>query len=457
REGIRLLERGEEGAREALGRGVRLAPIDPRLYLPLARACREAEIDLRAAEYYSKYLAVFPEQEESGAARRELAELDPELAGVFDPPARPREAPLDTRRASVSLLEPLGAGIGLGLALAALLALLAWSWLRRGVSLFRLLELNPELHPAAAYLIGSLRHELLKHRVGAAADALAAFDTGRASSPQVEFLLSRLYGSQPLDQAWQAYEEAFLRALGPRLDLRRDPLFRRASRAIRRISALERRVSSLDARAIHELTRAHRTLRELDRALAARVAEMVRTRIDRALLEQVCEEVRSEYAAGGVALDELKIEAIEDQEIEVEVFRVDLVLVLKNILRNALLAVARGGGEGAPSPRVGIDVQLELEPTGEETVRLRVLDTSREELRTEMLMDRRVDRGLGLVVAAIARYGGSIQVEAAEPGWAKAVVVSFFRALDDDTLEPMLPDPAQRTLEDGAAATREAS
>ncbi|HJL22429.1 MAG TPA: hypothetical protein RMH80_09370, partial [Polyangiaceae bacterium LLY-WYZ-15_(1-7)] len=75
------------------------------------------------------------------------------------------------------------------------------------------------------------------------------------------------------------------------------------------------------------------------------------------------------------------------------------------------------------------DVVLELEPTGDETVQLRVLDSSEEALDPAVLFDRRVDRGLGLVAAAVHRYGGTIDVaEVAREGFAKAVVISFFRA-----------------------------
>jgi C4-dicarboxylate-specific signal transduction histidine kinase len=111
----------------------------------------------------------------------------------------------------------------------------------------------------------------------------------------------------------------------------------------------------------------------------------------------------------------------------VEVFRVDLVLVLKNVVRNAILAV----GRAAPPRHVAVRVELELEPTGDETVRLRVLDSSPEALDPEVLFDRRVDRGLGLVAAAVRRYGGAIDVEPErEAPYTKAVVVSFFRVAD---------------------------
>ncbi len=85
-----------------------------------------------------------------------------------------------------------------------------------------------------------------------------------------------------------------------------------------------------------------------------------------------------------------------------------------------------------PAPRhVCLDAVLELEPTGEETVRIRVHDSSSKELDPEVLFDRRVDRGLGLVAAAVHRYGGTIDVEGAEEPYEKRVVIAFFRTFDD--------------------------
>jgi C4-dicarboxylate-specific signal transduction histidine kinase len=154
---------------------------------------------------------------------------------------------------------------------------------------------------------------------------------------------------------------------------------------------------------------------------------MVRTRVDGSLLREVVDEVRSEYAAGRVRLDAVSIRAPEPAPM-VEVFHVDLVLVLKNVVRNAILAAGR-----APAPRrVGIDVETRVEVTGEELVRIVVRDSSEEPLDTEQIYARRMDRGLGLVTAALARYDGVIEVEPGGAGWAKAVVVRFFRAYGDE-------------------------
>ncbi|HJL50233.1 MAG TPA: hypothetical protein RMG45_30500, partial [Polyangiaceae bacterium LLY-WYZ-15_(1-7)] len=187
---------------------------------------------------------------------------------------------------------------------------------------------------------------------------------------------------------------------------------------------LERPLRDERAEAIPKLARAHARLVEFDAYLAELVRDLVRTRVDEALLREVVDAVRAEHSAGQVELDAVEVEAPEE-EVLVDVFRADLVLVLKNVVRNAVLAV----GRGAAPRRLRVDVVLELEPTGDETVQLRVLDSSEEALDPAVLFDRRVDRGLGLVAAAVHRYGGTIDVaEVAREGFAKAVVISFFRA-----------------------------
>ena len=432
RAGVEEVRRGDPDARDTLARAVALAPIDPALYLPLARAFRaqaEAHPDnphlfIRAAEYYRKYLTLAVDQPEREAARRELEELDPEgpwSLGALDEPA------------PSSMVEPapvgpplavLLAALAIVLALAAIVAVLARS---RGRTLEELADARPELHPAIAYLVSSLRHELLKHRIGAVASAVSALADGSASAPQREFLATRLYGGEPLLEAWEGHLLAFERGLGPELDVRvRDRVMRKSARAIRRIAALRPALSRGDARAGAELARAHADLSALDRRLAELVARLVRTRVDDELLRKVVAEVRGEHAAGSIALDGVAIEA-PDPAPAVEVFRVDLVLVLKNVARNAVLAA----GEGAPPRRVRIEVRTELEPTGEENVVVRVLDTGPGTLTTEAIYERRVDRGLGLVTAALRRYDGAIAVEPAEAPFTKAVAVRFFRAFEE--------------------------
>ena len=438
RQGIARVSSGDDLARDSFEQAVATAPMDPRLYLPLARTFRDQadlapdnpHLFIRAAEYYRKFLTLVPEDPERDAARRELEEFDPESAqlAVLDAPAARPTIPVES--------ENLGAAMGLAaaallLAVAALLAIVARPG-ATGKSLAELARARPELHPAIAYLVSSLRHELLKHRIGAVTSGVAALAEGRATAPQKEFVSARLFGGERLVDAWEGHVGAFERALGPELDLRRrDRSFRGAAKAIRAIGALERALAQNDERATKRLAIAHAELRRLDRELATLVSSMVRTKTDDVLLRAVVDEVRKEYATGLVPLESVAIEAPHPAP-EIEVFESDLVLVLKNVLRNAILAVGRMDTPG----RIKIVVAVELEPTGEENVVIRVLDTSPEILTTEAIYERRVDRGLGLVTAALTRYDGAIVVEPAEPPWAKAVALRFFRAFRDDDAVP---------------------
>jgi len=72
REGIRRVRQGEPDATGAIQEGSRIAPMDPELYLPLARACRDRGAVLRAAEFYKKFMLGAPTSADWPAARREL-------------------------------------------------------------------------------------------------------------------------------------------------------------------------------------------------------------------------------------------------------------------------------------------------------------------------------------------------------------------------------------------------
>lgn len=441
RRGIDEVSRGRAGARDTFERAVRVAPMDPALYLPLARAFRDqgrrhpdnAHLFIRAAEYYRKFLVLTPHAPEAEVAREELAEIDPDGSRLFAPP--PIDGGLPEAPTLAEAPEPPSwplwvAFSALGLALAAFFVARART---KTESLTDLAERRPELHPAIAYLVGSLRHELLKHRIGAVGNAVDAMRGGNASEAQQEFLRGRLYGGEPLTSAWEGHLSAFERALGPELDLRRsDPHFRDGAKAISTIARLEPKVQRGDARAIARLSASHTKLRDFDHHLSRLAHRLVRTSVDGALFRDIVDEVRSEYAAGEVALDEVVIRAPEPAPM-VEVFRVDLVLILKNVVRNAILAV--GGDE--PPRRIGLDVETEVELTGEETVRIHVRDTAPGELSTEDIYARRMSRGLGLVTAALSRYDGAIAVEpspveASDGEWAKSVVIRFFRAYDEE-------------------------
>jgi signal transduction histidine kinase len=259
--------------------------------------------------------------------------------------------------------------------------------------------------------------------VGAAREVLNLLGSGESSAEQRAFLETRLLGADgtlPLDQAFDAYLRAFERALGGRFDVRSDRMFGAARDAIRVIVDLTPALAARHTpRRVRRLQAAHAALDAFDGSLKELVDGLIRTEVDQALLQQVVTEVRQEYAPGAVELDGLDVEA--DEAVAVEVFRVDLVLVLKNVFRNAVLAVA-----AAPQPRrVRLAVRVELEVTGEETIHIEVSDTSDAPLTLEMIRDREFGRGLGLVSAAVDRYGGAISIEPGPDGFEKSVVVSF--------------------------------
>jgi hypothetical protein len=435
RRGVVLLAARDPSAAEVLRDGKAVAPIDPALYLSLARACRDRGYPERAAGFYRKSIAAAgPDR---ALAEAELRALDPGFADPFDPPG-PDRAASDrgaTDRAAIdraaitdapSWRAPVAAGAALLLVAA---ALLLWRRAPRR-SLAALAAERPELHPAISYLVGCMRHELLKHRIGAVAGAVEALHRGDATDEQQRFLRARLVGSEPLLAAWRDHLRTFDRALGPRFSVERsDPAFRDAGRAIAAIARLAQELGRLEPRDLERLARAHARLRAFDRGLAAFSTGLSRTTLDEALLREAVAGVREEYAAAQVALDELSVGRVPPG-ITVDVYRVDLLVILKNLVRNAVLAV----GRGAAPRRVAIDVVVDMEPTGEESVRVRVRDTSPEPLDLEAAWDRRAARGLGIVTAALDRYDGAIDVGpvgAAGDGFAKAVTVRLFRALDD--------------------------
>ncbi len=431
-EGIAALPNDGATARSLLVRAQGFAPMDPELYLPLARACARSGLVEQAHRYYGRFVEQTRSRADRETALRERAALEPELRDLFAPlvdagvagaPGAAAEAGSTGRSASPRASAEDSAtmvlyGLALGLTLSAGAVVLG----RRSQTLTELAAQHPELHPAIAFLVSSLRHELLKHRIGAAADAVLALGEGRASAADLAFVGERLYGGQPIRDAFRAHCAAFERALGHGLDLRRDPSFRRAGLAIRRIERLEPKVRARRPDALAALSAEHAALREFDAFIGRFAASLVRTRVDRSFLERLVEGVRGEYHTGAVGLDELRIEAAEPAD--VEVFHADLELVLRNVVRNSILAV-----RGDPPPRrIAVLASVELEPTGDETVRIRVLDSATRVLDRGLLADRQFDRGLGLVTATVNRYGGTIDVErAGEPGYAKAVVVSFFR------------------------------
>ncbi|MCZ7685451.1 MAG: hypothetical protein M5U28_44415 [Sandaracinaceae bacterium] len=257
RRGIEQVRHDDAAARTTFERAVRIAPMSPALYLPLARAFKaqgERQPDnphlfIRAAEYYRKFLLLAPDHPEAPAARRELSAIDPDGSRLFEAPPRAGAEP-----APAGLVEAQDWPLGVALA-ALLLALVAVGLLvsrgrRPRWTLEELATRRPELHP---------RHHLPRRepapRAAQAPHRRGGRRRGGARSRAREHGGARLPAGAPLrgralDAAWEGHLVAFERALGPDLDLRRaDKLFREAGAAIVTIARLEGRVRKGEARA----------------------------------------------------------------------------------------------------------------------------------------------------------------------------------------------------------------
>ena len=414
---IDLFRANQPGVREAMQEGLALGPIDPAHYLTLARLCADRGITFRAVDFYRKYLSQEPALANASAARLELASL---AAGKdpFPPLFVEGNHPAESARPALAPIRFLG----LLASLLAFLPYLLYLRLRNGRRrLSRLLADRPEWHQTVAYHLGCLRHELLKHRVGPLGEPLRAIARAKASADENQFLHDRLSPGAPLRLAWRAQLHALEQSMGIAWKLDSvDPLFRPARVAMERLGRQRWPIRQTDAK---RLLAAHAALMIFDRQLSDLVAGLVRCSVDEALLTEVVQSTRSEWVTGKVSLDEIHIGPVPPG-VEVDVFRTDLRIVLKNVVRNAIQAVA-----AAPAPRrLALGVQVELELTGEEFVVFRVRDSSPSGLHTGEGKSNDVEHGLGIVNTALRRYDGSLQVVPGSDGYAKAVLVRFFHS-----------------------------
>ena len=361
------------------------------------------------------------------AARRDLdAYFAASTGGLSRDPALRLAALVDRRLRAVRI----GAGAGLG---GLALGLLAWAWRRRtGATLADLAERAPEASRDLARLLSAIRHEVLKHNTTLLDEVAHALDHGDQHA--VAFAAVRLYG-EPGESGIIDRFEADLAAIarlgrrhGLRLDLkRRDPDLAPMWRAMRRLRRLEgdlRRPWRAGPATSAELRALSVILNDRGyRALGRWVRELGTTRLDAARIAAVDARVRAEPGLAGLALPPLDLDL--PGPVPVRALAGDLDDILANLLRNAWTAPRPGGA----APRVGVAVREELDPiTGLEHVAIRVRDDAPGRLTTEMIHERGIGRGLGLVAELVGRHEGSISVEAEAPPWAKAVVVRLGRA-----------------------------
>ncbi|MCA9488897.1 MAG: tetratricopeptide repeat protein [Myxococcales bacterium] len=354
------------------------------------------------------------------SARRTLATYFSRSAGGPDwDRAQALDADLEWRiRASV-----VGAA---GAALGTLLLPVAWWRRRRGVALAVLLEREPRLAREVAAICAAIRHEVLKHHLGALVAVADALDD-RDPEP-ARWAAERWFGPGGALAKLDGYV-AELRGLGRRagveLDLEQDPDLGPILRAASALRRLEPRLRKGHGRALaDELRTLAGPLGSLgSRALGRLVDGLCLMRVDASLVERVAARTVAEFDGERVPRVEVRG---TDEALWVRMFRRELEDVLTNLVRNAI--------EAAPTaPAVAVVLGVDEDwVTGLQRVEVAVVDQAPGELTTERLRSRELSRGLGLVVDLTGRAGGTVRVDPAPslagPGdWRKAVVVALPR------------------------------
>ncbi len=309
------------------------------------------------------------------AARREMAQLGLAISDPFSAhdETRPR---------------PILYGVAGVLALA---VLLAWLARRRHPRIDELLHRHPERTAAFRYACGVLRHEVLKHR-------LVPLRSARQDlNPPVD----------PLGASWRRHLDALAAALGvPILLVLRHPSFAAADRAMRTLIEVERN-GGVAAPPTLELLGRFDT--ELDGW--ARLGD--RCAVDGPLLDRLVESLRDEHPNRRLPV---AVDLAAPEPLWVSMFSHDLLLVLRNLTRNAVTVAYAMNAQA-----IRIDTTVYLDETGQEWVRVAIHDTS--SLRPPS--ERAHDRGLGLVRTTLERYGGALVESQPAPGYAKALAVSL--------------------------------
>jgi len=349
------------------------------------------------------------------AQRRLDAYFASEGPGRYDDRARELSHAIDG-------LQRRALGVALG-AVAALMgaAALGWVWRRGGVGVDALLDQSPEAWRDVARIGSAMRHEVLKHHatvLPAVADALDAGDREPAA-----WASDRLFGAEGAVDRFRQQVRALVvvgRVHGVHLDLAGDPTFGPLIAAMDRLDGLAPELRRGEGRGLADRVRAVAGVLVGTgyRDLGALLRRVCVVRLDEVVVRDAWRRAVAETTPDPTSAPSFAVE-LPDEPVLVRLWRADLDDVLVNVLRNALAAGAS---------RVGVRVTIEVDPvTGLERVALRLADDVPARLTTAVIRGRYIERGLGLVVDAISRNGGSIHVEP-EPGYAKAVVVRWPRA-----------------------------
>ena len=296
------------------------------------------------------------------------------------------------------------AGIG-GVALLALL--LAWL---RGSSVARALSRRPRLYPAVARTVGSLRHDVLKHRasvLSAAAEPSAREEVARA-------LLLPEPASTAVAHAYERLRED-ARAQGIVLRrLSREPVFGplvrdllAAERILQRGGAKNATLARIDAR-----------MREVHGPrLAVLLKQGPRTRIDATSLSDWIHGVEAEVKRGGAGWTPPSV-LLQGMAVEFPVEREALATIFANLLRNAQAAAAPGG-------RVLVRLGEERDAAGRSVHVLLVGDSAPGDITLEEIESRESGRGLAIVRDLTREWAGHVVVRSEAPPLRKAVGACF--------------------------------
>ena len=295
------------------------------------------------------------------------------------------------------------AGIG---ALALLVLLLAWL---RGKSVARALARRPRLYPAVARTVGSLRHDVLKHRasvLSAAAEPSAREEVARA-------LLLPEPASTAVARAYERLRED-ARAQGVLLRrLSREPVFGplvsdllAAERILRRGGKTASLVR-IDGR-MHEVHGPR---------LATLLKQGPRTLVDASSLSDWIHGVEAEVRRGGAGWTAPSV-LLQGMAVEFPVEREALATIFANLLRNAQAAAAPGG-------RVLVRLGEERDAAGRSVHVLLVGDSAPGDITLEEIESRESGRGLAIVRDLTREWAGHVVVRSEEPPLRKAVGACF--------------------------------
>ncbi len=303
-------------------------------------------------------------------------------------------------------------------ALVASLALFVLTFARRrfgGWTLAAAVRRQPALFPEIARVIGELRHDVLKHRVGVlglAADAkVDRADLARA-------LLEPTPASAVVAAAHARLVQV---ARGQGLALRplgREPtlgaLAADLARAERLLAA-----TTLDADAVLAIDRRLRGA-HADR-LAALLQQGPRTRLGAQELADWIAAVEASARGDGARWIAPAL-LLGDLDVDFPVARDALVAIFSNLLRNAQVAAAREDGDDG---HVIVRVERERDVTGRHVASLLVGDSAASTLTLAAIEDRDGGRGLAIVRDLVRQWRGHLVVRAEAAPFTKVVGACF--------------------------------